>query len=161
MTKVLITAAASLAMLAAALPAAADEPLVRFEGGIGVHPVSNLAGAANTVQGVPPGGLPWAIQKLKANIKQDGRIAVSGEGLVLAAGNNIGTRGGVLQVFATLFCGADAFHSAAADLSVGGNFEIRGTLGAVPPAPCNAPRLLIRNAAVGNNAWFAAGTLAD
>src|SRR5213594_2814730 len=30
------------------LPVAADDALVRFEGGIGVHPVSNVSGTANT-----------------------------------------------------------------------------------------------------------------
>jgi len=145
----IIAAAISLAGLTYTLPAAA-EALVKFEGGIGVHPVSNLALAPNTVKGVPPGGLPWAIQKLEVEVETDGSITVKGEGLVLAAGDNIGTRGGVANVFATLFCGNDAFHSPAAALSLGGNFRIRGMLSAVPPGPCDAPRVLIRNAA-GNN----------
>ena len=140
-----------------ALPAAA-EALVKFEGGIGVHPVANLALQANAVKGVPPGGLPWAIQKLEVEVETDGSIIATGEGLVLAGGDSIGTRGGVANVFATLFCGDEAFHSPAAALSLGGNFRIRGRLSEVPPDPCNAPRVLIRNAA-GNNAWFAAGTL--
>jgi len=153
-------AAVSLALSYAGATSAAD-PLVRFEGGIGVHPVANT-GVVNTVKGVAPGGRPWAIQKLKANIKQDGSVSISGEGLVLAATDAIGTRGGVLQVAAQLFCGAESFVSSAADLSVGGNFDIRGMLSAQPAAPCASPVLLIRNATGGTlGGWFAAGTLAD
>ncbi len=157
MNRRIVAAAISLAGLAYALPASADA-LVKFEGGIGVHPVANLSLAPNTVKGVPPGGLPWAIQKLEVEVEKDGSIVATGKGLVLAASDNIGTRGGVANVFATLFCGNDAFNSPAAPISVGGDFRIRGVLSALPPDPCEAPRVLIRNAA-GNNAWFAAGTL--
>jgi hypothetical protein len=165
MKKSLIAGAVSLLACAYALPAGAADSLVKFEGGIGVHPLAGVANGVvlvNTVRGVPPGGRPWAIQKLKANIRQDGSISAKGQGLVLGGSDAIGTRGGVLQVSATLFCGATAFTSAAADLSVGGDFEIRGPLNAVPPAPCTSPALLIRNATggvLGN--WFAAGTLDD
>jgi hypothetical protein len=151
-----MTAALSCVLLTYAMPAAAED-LVKFKGGIGVHPVANV-NVVNTVKGVPPGGLPWAIEKLEVEVEVDGRIAITGKGLVLAGGDNIGTRGGVGSVFATLFCDAEEFHSPAGMLSVGGDFRIRGMLNAVPPNPCNAPRLLIRNTA-GNNAWFAAGTL--
>jgi hypothetical protein len=151
-----IAAAVCCALLIWTVPAAA-EALVKFEGGIGVHPVANT-GVPNTVKGVPPGGLPWAIQKLEVEVETGGTIIVKGEGLVLAGGDNIGTRGGVASVFATLFCGDAAFHSPPGALSLGGNFRIIGMLSSVPPNPCNAPRVLIRNAA-GNNAWFAAGTL--
>ncbi len=143
------------------LPAAAADNLVKFENGFGVDPVAGIANGApvpNTVRGVPPGGRPWALRSLKVTVKQDGTISVHGEGLVLAGSDALGTTGAITQVFATLFCGADAFNSAAVPIDAGGNFEIRGTLGPVPPTPCSSPALLIRNGA-GNNAWFAAGTL--
>ncbi len=63
------------------------------------------------------------------------------------------------QVFATLFCSGTPHHSPPADLDTGGNFRIQGVLSAVPPNPCSAPVLLIRNAAVGPQSWFAAGLL--
>jgi hypothetical protein len=161
--------ALALLLLASVCPlsAAADDNLVKFEGAVGVHPVANT-GVVNTVRGVPPGGRPWGIQKLKATVKTDGRISATGEGLVLGGTDAAGTRGGVLQVAATLFCDAsnNGFSSPAADLSVGGDFDIRGTLtdttGATPPNPCTTPTLLIRNATGGVLAnWFAAGTFAD
>jgi hypothetical protein len=149
--------------------ASADEILVRFEGGIGVHPVAGINNATtppspilNVVRGVNPGGRPWAIQRLDAHIMTDGAISVRGEGLVLGGNDTIGTRGGTSQVVAQLFCGTASFLSAPADLSVGGDFRIRGQLTPMPPNPCASPALLIRsfaNGAAGN--WFAAGTLVD
>lgn len=60
------------------------------------------------------------------------------------------------QVTATLFCGGLPHDTGIADRDPAGNFRIKGPLSAAPPNPCNAPVLLIRNAA-GARAWFAAG----
>ena len=57
--------------------------------------------AASTQPG--PGGLC----SLKADVSSDGSILVKGRGLLLAAGNGIGTNVGA-SVFATSFCGAAA-----------------------------------------------------
>lgn len=162
--------------LGAVLPlsAGAEDSLVKFKGGIGVQPVSNISGVAtnpptntifpevtrNIVRGVNPAGQIWVIGKLKANIKFDGRIKVDGRGLLLGGGNNIGLNANA-SVFATLICGAAApftSHSTTAagvPLAANGDFKIDDVL--VPPAPatCASPVLLIRNA--GNQTWFAAG----
>jgi hypothetical protein len=154
----------SLAALAYGTLAAGAEGLVKFEGGIGVQTGMTATAAPNPVRGVNSAGRPWAIQKLKVSVRNDGSISAKGEGLVLAATDAIGTRGTVLQVAATLFCDTAAFTSPAADLSRGGDFQIRGTLtGTGPvPVPCNNPALLIRIVAanVAGN-WIAAGTLDD
>ena len=142
--------------------------LVRFDGGIGVQPVANVAGAANAdgtfpnvkqnvVRGVLP-GTPWRIADLRADIRTDGRIKVRGRGLLLASGNNIGQNGNA-SVFATLFCEATApfvEHSTTftVPLELNGDFRIDGTLDSVP-SDCSSPVLLIRNK--GNGVWFAAG----
>ena len=74
--------------------------LARFDGGIGVIPVSGGAGTVNAdgtfpnvklnvVRGVSPAG-PWRIADLKADLDTDGRIRVRGRGLLLASGNSIG-----------------------------------------------------------------------
>ncbi len=76
----------------------AEDTLVKFDGGIGVDPVSNAPGPGadaatvtrNIVRGVQPAAL-WVIHKLKAEVKDDGRITVDGRGLVFAAGDTIGT----------------------------------------------------------------------
>lgn len=149
--------------------ASASDYLVRFEGGIGVTPVSSVAGAAsdngtfqnvnrNDVRGVPPGGQPWVIKTLDADVFVDGSISVSGEGLLLSGGNNIGTNGNA-RVFATLFCGT-VEHStdlAGVPLDAAGDFKINDVLTPLPPVPCNSPVLLIRTANGGR--WFAAGIL--
>src|SRR5262245_38819525 len=79
--------------------AGAQSPLVRFDGGIGVIPVSSGVGTdltattvnRNIVRGVQPPGQIWVISRLTADIKIDGRISVDGRGLLLGGGNNIGT----------------------------------------------------------------------
>src|SRR5436305_193814 len=88
--------------------AGAADSLVRFEGGIGVQPVSGIAAGApvsNTVRGFGPGGLPWVIAGLTADVRTDGRIKADVKGLVLAAGGSIGTAPAV-HVRAVLLCGA-------------------------------------------------------
>src|SRR6266850_712281 len=120
-----ITAAISIAAFTYALPAGADDRddrLVRFEGGIGVVPVSSVAGTQNAngtfpdvnrndVRTVPPAGQVWVISRLSADVRTDGRISVEGRGLLLAGGNGIGTNAGA-SGFATLLCGT-AQHSTA------------------------------------------------
>jgi hypothetical protein len=157
--------------------------LARFEGGIGVIPVSNGAGPVNpdgtfpnvklnVVRGVFPGAGPWRIADLRADVDTDGRIKVRGRGLLLASGNLIG-RNANQSVFATLICEAAApfierstadttdgviFHGAV-PLEPNGDFRIDDTLrarnGDPVPSECASPVLLIRSA--NNGAWLAAG----
>ena len=141
----------------APLPAAADETLVRFDGGIGVIPV-RAGPAANTVRGVNPGGQPWVIADLRATIKTDGRIKVDGRGVLLAGGDAIGTVAGQV-VGATLFCANDGnvqHKSGAVPLAPDGDFRIDSVLNPAPPATCDSPVLLIRGGN-GDGNWFAAG----
>jgi hypothetical protein len=150
-------AAVVFAAAAFALPfvAAADERLVRFQGGIGVIP-ARVGGVANVVRGVNPGGQPWRISSLSADIRVDGRISVEGRGLLLAGGDSIGTNAGQ-SVRARLFCGpgtGTAFDSELVPLEADGDFRIDGQLSGALPAVCERPVLLIVSA--GGN-WFAAG----
>jgi hypothetical protein len=150
-----------LGLLATAAPAWAADGLVKFDGGIGVIPVSRVnpatgLGVPNTVLGVNPGGQPWVIGRLQATVFDDGRITVDGRGLLLAGGNGIGTNGGQ-SVRAMLFCGAASFTSDLVALDEAGDFRIDGgMLSALPPSQCDNPALLIVNA---GGAWFAAGIL--
>lgn len=159
-----------LAVLLATLPMAAGAggAAIEFDGGIGSQPLAGTPTApiVNDVRGVPPGGRPWEIRKLKASVRtEDGqaRIVVKGEGLILGGGNSIGLPAAPRMVAATLFCGADAFSSAAVLTNAAGDFRIRSVLtgpGGVTelPDPCTTPTLLIRNAPNGvPGAWFAAG----
>ena len=142
--------------------------IARFQGGIGVIPAQNGAGTANAdgtfpnvrlniVRGVNPGGGPWRIADLHAEVDAAGRIKVRGRGLLLASGNSIGQNANQ-SVFATLICEAAApfvEHStlSTVPLEPNGDFRIDDTLSPVP-VDCPSPVLLIRNA---NGVWFAAG----
>ena len=166
---------ASVLFLGIVLPlaAAGQGHLASFDGGIGVHPVSNISGTANAdgtfpnvtrnvVRGVDPAGQLWVIERLRADVGRDGRIKVDGRGLVLAGGNNIGRATGQM-VFATLICEAAApflqrnTNTTGVPLEPNGDFRIDDVL---LPAPfeCASPVILIRSAGAGQ-AWFAAGIL--
>lgn len=131
---------------------AAEDSLVRFEGGIGVVPV-RVGPAPNIVQGVSPGGQPWVIERLSVDVKRDGRISVHGRGLLLGGGNGIGTTGGQ-SVQARLFCNSVPHNTASVPLREDGDFRIDDVLMPLPPDPCLSPVLLIVGSS-GN--WFAAG----
>ena len=120
------------------------DTLVKFKGGIGVHPISNITFAAgpplvvtavnqNIVRGVNPAGQIWVIDKLDARVKTNGDIKVKGKGLILAGGNSAGRTTGQ-SVFATLICEAAApfiehsTDSAGVPLSAEGDFEIDDVL---------------------------------
>jgi hypothetical protein len=136
----------------APLWAHAAEPVARFEGGIGVQPLRS-GPAPNVVLGVNPGGIPWVISGLSADVSSDGKINAEGRGLLLAGGNTIGTAGGQ-SVRARLFCGGAASDSDLVPLDARGDFKIDGFLVPTPPFLCTTPVLLIVNA--GGN-WLAAG----
>jgi hypothetical protein len=149
--------------------AVGDDSLVKFNGGIGVLPVSVTAGVANAdgsfssvvsnvVRGIKPPGQIWVIADLRAEVSVDGRIRVDGKGLLLGGGNAIGGTANQ-SVFATLICEAAApfiLHNTTVTgvpLQPNGDFVIDDVLTPVPTA-CASPVLLIRNVP---GTWFAAG----
>ena len=153
---------ALVAMAITSIASAQENADLKFRGGIGVIPVTGVAASGavnlNVVRGVNPAG-PWRIADLDANVTSEGRIQAKGRGLLLAAGNGIGTNAGA-SVFATLFCGpaatATAHSSGRVVLDTDGDFRIDDLLSPVSPASCDTPVLLIRNGA-GSGVWFAAG----
>ncbi len=138
-----------------------------FKGGIGVQPVARLTTNEdgtlnvfrNVVKTVSPAGA-WKIADLRATITTNGVIEISGKGLLLAAGNGIGTTGNN-RVFATLTCEPldgvvlRSTDAAGVQLEPNGDFRIADTLNPAPPPECESPVLLIRSTA--NGQWFAAG----
>jgi hypothetical protein len=154
-------------------PGAEGDFLARFEGGIGVIPVSGVVPVSNgagptildgtssnvrlnIVRGVSPGAGPWRIADLRADVDGNGRIKVRGRGLLLASGNSIGQNAGQ-SVFATLICESVApfveHNTTVVPLEANGDFRIDDTLSSAP-SECASPVLLIRNA---GGVWFAAG----
>jgi hypothetical protein len=145
-----------------------ENSLVRFDGTIGVDPISNVAVTGttttvtpNVVRGISPAGQIWRIADLDANVTTEGRIRLRGRGLLLDGGNGMGTNGGQ-SVFATLFCGTGATATVSSSNQLGvalesdGDFTIDDVLSPLPPTSCETPTLLIRTAA-GAHPWFAAG----
>ena len=130
--------------------------LVRFSGGIG----DISTGSTNTtVRGVAAAGQIWVIRDLAADVGQSGSIRLDGRGLLLGAGDAVGSNGNA-SVFATLFCANDgnvqhSSNPAGVPLEVNGDFRIGDTLSPAPPNPCTSPVLLIR--VTGAGSWFAAG----
>jgi hypothetical protein len=141
---------------------AQDGSRLAFKDAIGVIPVTGVAANGtvnlNVVRGVSPGA-PWRIADFRADVRSDGHIRIVGRGLLLAAGNGIGTNAGQ-SVHATLFCGpaatATAHNSTVAGVALepDGDFRIDDYLSPAPPSPCATPVLLIRNV---GGVWFAAG----
>jgi hypothetical protein len=158
-----------------------DDTIVSFHGAIGSQPFASVGGlpAANDVLGVPPGGRPWELRKLRATVGTDGTLRAKGPGLLLGGGGNIGRPAIPRTIQATLFCGTGAtppsWNSPAVAVDENGDFTINGSLIAasattpvLPPNPCVAPILLIRNSAAATTPggvatpgpWFAAGIVA-
>src|SRR5882724_1648991 len=160
MARVMVVA--FVALTAVGTASAQDSSDLQFKGGIGVQPISGVSATGavnlNLVRGVSPAG-PWRIAALNAGVRPDGHIIVVGRGLLLAAGNGIGTNGGQ-KVHATLFCGPAATATAHSSTLAGvalqpnGDFAIDDVLSPLPPVSCTFPVLLIRNA---GGLWFAAG----
>jgi hypothetical protein len=98
------------------------------------------------IHGVAPGGAPWALDRGSVVLRNDGRVTVRVDGLVLTSGSFAGTAGPVTGIAAALYCGADSNTAAAATtavapLSSSGDGVIRTTV--TLPSTCLAPIVLI------------------
>ena len=147
---------AVVSVLGAMAQSAFAQSLVAFSGGIGDITTGS---ADTTVLGVPAAGQIWVIRDLTAEVRVGGLIQVDGRGLLLGAGNAVGTTAGA-SVFATLFCANDgniqhSTNEAGVQLQLNGDFRIQDSLSPAPPDTCTSPVLLIRVA--GSGSWFAAG----
>src|SRR5262249_34998146 len=118
-----------------------------------------------TGRGQATGAGPWHATRGSAEVNlTNGDLRFDVEGLVLAAGNSIGTPGPVVQVKGTLVCdttGTLNGNSTLVDtplvtLSATGDARFRGNLGALPAACTSEPNIafLIR---AGNGLWLASG----
>ena len=153
---------ALVALAITGIASAQENSDLKFRGAIGVIPVTGVSATGavnlNVVRGVNPAG-PWRIADLDATVTSDGRIRAKGRGLLLAAGNGIGTNAGA-SVFASLFCGpatsATEHDSGRVALDADGDFRINALLTPALPATCDSPVLLIRNGGA-SPVWFAAG----
>jgi hypothetical protein len=101
----------------------------------------NQGGA--TLFGVPPAGASWVVASSDVDVRRDGRIKVTFEGLVLV---NNGTVGNNTAVIASLFCDGEEVNSTAPfALSPEGDGETDTNIGPVP-SPCRVPTVFVRPA---------------
>jgi hypothetical protein len=188
MTRVSITGGMLLAATAVVAVVNADSraSLARFDGGIGVTPISSFSGqfnpqdgtfekvTRNFVRNVRSATQLWTIASLKADINSDGRITVDGRGMILAGGDTIG-RAPAIKVVATLICEAEApfvernsadqlnsiSFEGGAPLDVNGDFRIDETLRTAfnsnLPMPGECASPVLLIRSAGNGAWLAAG----
>src|SRR5438552_13696363 len=130
----------------------ADDILIKFKGGIGAIPISNVAVNATTgavtvnrniVRGVNSPGQIWRIEDLDATIKTNGDISVAGNGLVLAGGDSTGRTTGQ-SVFATLFCGTTGHSTNTTGIRVERTGDYKIAAGVTPnPPPAGASLVLL------------------
>jgi hypothetical protein len=111
---------------------------------------------------VTGGGLAWHTSGGSAEVNlTTGDLRFAVDGLVLAAGNSIGTPDGVTSVKGTLVCDTTGVNSTLVDtplvtLSARGDARFRGNVGTLPAACTTQPNIafLIRT---GGGAWLASG----
>ena len=141
-------------------PATAKEPkILEFDTMVGLPQA--FTGTQNTIRGINGGGLPWTLSSVRGELKASGKLEIDIQGLVFAAGPNVGKNtvpnfraimsclksdGSVENVISGLF---PATLGAAVD--GGGNSTIETTLAL--PQPCIAPLVFVTSP---TGAWFAA-----
>jgi hypothetical protein len=139
--------------------ATAKEPkILEFDSLVGVPPA--YTGTQRPIRGVNGGGLPWAIGSSFGELKADGKLEISVQGLVFAAGPNIGsnTVGSFRAIVSCLAADGstvnvttDPFPATTGPAaSGGGNAEIEAWLSL--PQPCIAPIIFVTSP---GGSWFA------
>lgn len=173
MKKMIIGLMVSVALLAGIMVAPAGADVVFWKDIVGIIERGNVVGSG---VGMVTGGIPWTT---RAFLQGDGAyvdlatgdITFTVFGLVLAAGNSIGTPGAVTAVVGTLVCdtngsasGGDSVlvNTAAVPLDSQGNAQFMGNIGPLPNACLIEEDMafLIRNATSGTPAnWIANGAV--
>jgi hypothetical protein len=147
-----------------ALPisAAAKGPkILKFDTMVGVPDGLTGTKSQAALRGISGGGIPWTLSDASGELRANGHLEISVEGLVLAAGANAGSnpissfRGlvscvksdGTVQNILT-----DPFPATTGPASAGGgNAEIEADIAL--PQPCIAPIIFVTSP---GGAWFAA-----
>src|SRR5215216_1056516 len=133
--------------------------ILRFDTMVGVP--AGLTGAQSQVplRGINGGGIPWMVADASGELRANGHLEISVQGLVLAAGANagsnpVGTFRGLVScvngdgTFANIL--TDPFPATTGPASAGGgNAEIVAEL--VIPQPCIAPIIFVTS---NGGSWF-------
>jgi hypothetical protein len=114
-------------------------------------------GAANPIRGIPGGGLAWAIDEGRGELRFDGKLEIEVEGLVLAEGANAGSDP-IPQFKSIVSCQTiDGTSATPTNISTGlfpatttGDSKIEATVAL--PDPCFAPIVFVTSP---GGSWFA------
>lgn len=142
--------------------ATAKEPkILEFDTMVGVP--SSLTGAQShaPLRGINGGGIPWTLTSASGELKANGHLEITVQGLVLAAGANAGSNPSA--VFRALVSCVksdgsfqniltDAFPATTGQASAGGGNAKIATNVALPQ-PCIAPIIFVTS---NTGSWFAA-----
>ncbi|HJS20080.1 MAG TPA: hypothetical protein VJ785_15135 [Anaerolineales bacterium] len=135
--------------------------VLKFNSMVGVPAGLTGAQSQGPLRGINGGGIPWTIGEASGELRANGHLEISVQGLVLAAGANTGsnpsatfrglvscvTADGTFQNILT-----DPFPATTGPASAGGgNAEIVADI--TLPQPCIAPIIFVTSA---GGSWFAA-----
>jgi len=164
MKKYGLIALAAILVLSAALSvggrATAKEPkILEFDSLVGIPPA--YTGTQNPIRGINGGGLPWSIGPSFGELKANGKLEITVNDLVFAAGPNTG-KNTVASFRAVVSClrsdgivenvmTAPFPATVATATDPGGDAAIEAVL--VLPKPCIAPLVFVTSP---GGAWFAA-----
>jgi len=169
-------AALGVLLLLVVVTASGEDPVVRWRQIVGIIQPGNVVGVGTGA--IPGGMLPWNPQTTgvaRVNFA-NGEIQFLVKGLVLAAGNGIGTRGDINAVKGTLVCDTNGsaggnnstvVQTASVPLSLDGDAHFSGSVGALPAVCSSEPDLafLIRIAEAAGNPvngpWIASGLVRE
>jgi hypothetical protein len=157
---ILIHGAVNLGYAKPPAPSSLAETELEWRQIVGIIVPGNTVGSGTGK--VTGGGLPWHTSRGSAEVNlTTGALRFAVDGLVLAAGNSIGTPDGVTSVKGTLVCDTTGVNSTLVDtplvpLSAQGDARFKGSLGTLPLACTSQPNIafLIRTA---GGAWLASG----
>lgn len=145
------------ALISPALAGPQHDKILEFDTMSGV--AAPYTGSGNPIRGVAGGGLPWALQSARGELRSNGKLEIRVSGLVFAAGPNTGVNT-VPNFRAIVSCqsisdqgeativnrSTDNFPaSSAGDAYIEAMIEL--------PTPCIAPIIFVTSP---GGAWFAA-----
>ena len=141
---------------------------VRWDALVGVIQTGNVVGSGTGA--VTGAGQPWVVTGGRAEVDlSNGDLSFDVEGLVLAGGNNIGTRGTNAQVRGTLVCDTNGsagggnsvlVNTPVVALSAQGEADFSGNVGPLPAVCATEPDIAFLIRSTGGN-WFAAGIVRE
>lgn len=112
------------------------------------------------LRGINGGGIPWALEEGRGELRADGRLEIEVDGLVLAGGANSGSNPSpVFRAIVSCVTGTGAFQNILTDAfpattgpatAGGGDSTIETTVAL--PSPCIAPIIFVTS---NTGSWFA------